>query len=155
MAIKMTHNITSEAPGKTENDSVAKPSPQQLTVKPQEQAELANHIETHLPDAYGPRLLHLSGEQVPGADVFITSRSVTALAGPAEPNVMPHRHKVSQTYMFISPDGSLEVEVEVEGKRSAIKAPASTFIPAGTEHALRILRGTGTVLSIVRSGVYE
>ena len=125
------------------------------TVKPRVQKELANHLEAHLPDAYHPRLLHLSGAQVPGADVFITSRSVTKLAKPADPNVKPHRHPVSQTYMFISPDNSLEVEVEIAGRRSKVRAPAATFIPAGKLHALRILRGTGTVLSIVRSGTYE
>jgi 2-isopropylmalate synthase len=129
--------------------------PERLTVKPQELAELANHVETHLPAAYGPRLFHLGADAVDGADVFITSRSVNALAEPAEPNVLPHRHKVSQTYMFLSPDGSLEVEVEIEGKRMPVRAPASTFIPAGALHALRILRGSGTVLSIVRSGNYE
>ncbi len=125
------------------------------TVKPRVQKELANHLEAHLPDAYHPRLLHLSGEQVPGADLFISSRSVTNLTAPADPNVKPHRHPVSQTYMFISPDGSLQVEVEIAGRRSKVKAPATTFIPAGTEHALRILCGTGTVLSIVRSATYE
>jgi len=57
--------------------------------------------------------------------------------------------------MFFSPDDSLEVEVELEGRRTPVRAPASVFIPAGVEHALRILRGTGTVLSIVRSGSYQ
>lgn len=126
-----------------------------LIVKPREQAHLANHVENRLPAAYGPRLLHLSEGIVPGADVFITSRSVTNLAGPAEPNVLPHTHAVSQTYLFTSPDDSLEVEVELAGNRMPVRAPASVFIPAGVEHALRILRGTGTVLSIVRSGAYE
>ncbi len=130
-------------------------TPQKFTVKPQELAQLAHHVEAHLPAAYGPRLFHLGAGLVAGADVFITSRSVTGLAEPAEPNVLPHRHKVSQTYVFLSPDNSLEVEVEIEGQRAPVRAPASTFIPAGTEHALRILRGTGTVLSIVRSGTYE
>ena len=133
----------------------SRPAGKDLIVKPREQAHLANHIEARLPAAYGPRLLHLGEGLVPGADVFITSRSVTALAGPAEPNVLPHQHKVSQTYMFFSPDDSLEVEVELEGSRTPVRAPASVFIPAGVEHALRILRGTGTVLSIVRSGTYE
>ncbi len=135
--------------------TVSKLLPIELTVKPQELAELANHVESHLPAAYGPRLFHLGNGLVSQADVFITSRSVTNLAEPAEPNVLPHRHKVSQTYLFMSPDDSLEVEVEIEGQRSLVRAPASTFIPSGTEHALRILRGTGTVLSIVRSGIYE
>ncbi len=126
-----------------------------LIVAPKELAHLAHHVESSLPAAYGPRLLHLGDGLVPGADVFITSRSVTGLSEPAEPNVLPHKHKVSQTYLFISADASLEVEVELEGARTPVRAPASVFIPAGVEHALRILRGTGTVLSIVRSGAYE
>ena len=128
---------------------------QQLIVKPRELAHLANHVESELPAAYGPRLLHLGPDLVAGADVFITSRSVTKLEGPAEPNVLPHRHKVSQTYLFLSPEDDLEVEVELQGTRTPVRAPASVFIPAGVEHALRILRGTGTVLSIVRSGTYD
>jgi mannose-6-phosphate isomerase-like protein (cupin superfamily) len=130
-------------------------NPRSLTVKPQVQAELANHDESHLPAAYRPRLLHLGQNLVPEADVFITSRTVDALAEPAEPNVRPHRHDVSQTYLFLSEDGSLEVEVEIEGERLQVSAPATTFIPAGKMHALRILRGSGTVISIVRSGTYQ
>jgi 2-isopropylmalate synthase len=126
-----------------------------LIVKPREQAELPHHVESRLPDAYQPRLLHLSGEFVPGGDLFITSRSVVGLIEAAEPNVHPHRHKVSQTYLFLSPDGSLEVDVEIEGKHHTTRAPATAFVPAGAEHSLRILRGTGTVISIVRSGTYE
>jgi len=126
-----------------------------LIVRPREQAHLANHVETSLPPAYEPRLLHLGAELVPGADVFITSRSVTKLEGPAEPNVLPHTHPVSQTYLFVSADDSLELEVELDSKRTCVRAPASVFIPAGMRHALRILRGSGTVYSIVRSGTYE
>ena len=127
----------------------------QLIVKPREQAELAHHVESKLPDAYQPRILHLSSDLVPGADVFITSRTVANLREPAEPNVLPHRHKVSQTYLFLSADESLEVDVEIEKKHRIIRAPATAFIPAGLEHSLRILHGTGTVISIVRSGEYE
>jgi hypothetical protein len=131
------------------------PDANKLTVQPQTLAELANHDESHLPAAYRPRLLHLGADIIPEADLFITSRSVEQLAEPAEPNVHPHRHAVSQTYLFLSDDGSLEVEVEIEGERKIVRAPATSFIPAGNMHALRILRGTGTVISIVRSGHYE
>jgi hypothetical protein len=124
-------------------------------VTPQVLEELAHHTEAKLPPAYRPRLLHLSAELVPGADVFVTSRSVDALAEPAEPNVKPHRHRVSQTYLFLSPDNSLEVDVEIDGEHRITRAPSTAFIPAGVEHSLQILRGTGTVISIVRSGSYE
>ena len=126
-----------------------------LSIKPRVLAELGNHVESGLPSAYQPRLLHLSKELIPGADLFITARSVVKLAGPAEPNVLPHRHSVSQTYLFLSPDESLEVEVVIDAEELLVHAPATVFVPAGALHVLRILRGTGTVLSIVRSGTYE
>lgn len=127
-----------------------------LIVKPQELPALPHHAESDLPAAYGPRLLHLSAQQVEGADLFITSRTITELAEPAEPNVQPHRHSVSQTYLLLGPEETgLEVEVEIEGQRSVTRAPASIFVPAGALHVIRVLRGTGTLMSVVRSGVYE
>jgi len=126
-----------------------------LVVQAQVLPALPNHEESALPEAYQPRLLHLSDKLVPGADLFITSRTVLDLASPAEPNVHPHRHDVSQTYVFTSPDDSLKVEVLLGDRTEIVQAPATVFIPAGLEHALRLLSGTGTVLSIVRSGVYE
>lgn len=126
-----------------------------LVAKPVTLGALANHDESRLPAAYQPRQLHLDQDLVPGADLFITSRTVIGLEGPAEPNVHPHTHTVSQTYVFTSPDDSLEIEVQLGEKTETVRAPATVFIPAGLEHALRILRGTGTVLSIVRSGRYD
>lgn len=130
-------------------------APLAQVTRPRELPALANHAEQALPAAYGPRLLHMSADLVPGADVFITSRSVTRLDAPAEPNVHPHRHAVSQTYLVLSADDSLEVEVEIGGRKALVKAPASIFVPAGELHTIRVLRGSGNLLSVVRSGTYE
>lgn len=129
--------------------------PSSLVTRPQELPALANHAEEALPAAYGPRLMHMSDALVPGADVFITSRSVTRLDAPAEPNVHPHRHPVSQTYLLLSADDSLAVEVEIGGRKAVVNAPASIFVPAGELHTIRVLRGSGNLLSVVRSGIYE
>lgn len=115
---------------------------------------LAHHDESRLPPAYGPRVVHLHEGMADGADLFITSRSVVRLEAPAEPNVSPHRHDVSQTFLFTSDDGSLEFEIEIDGRHETGRAPAAVFVPAGAMHSLRILRGTGTVFSILRSGQY-
>ncbi len=122
---------------------------------PQELPALPNHTDESLPAAYGPRLVHMSAALVPGADVFITSRTVTRLDAPAEPNVHPHRHPVSQTYLMLSADASLVVEVEIGGRKAVVHAPASIFVPAGELHTIRVLRGSGNLLSVVRSGIYE
>lgn len=121
------------------------------SVKPRELPALAHHHDVEMPEAYQPRLVHLSGEMLPGADVFITSRSVVNLAGPAEPNVSPHRHEVSQTYLLLSPDNTLEVEFQIEDQHFTARAPATVFVPAGALHAPRMLRGTGTVVSVIRA----
>lgn len=120
-------------------------------VRPRELPDLAHHTDVDMPAAYQPRLVHLSGEMLSGADLFITSRSVINLADPAEPNVSPHRHDVSQTYLLFSPDNSLEVEFDIDDKHFTARAPATVFVPAGALHAPRILRGTGTVVSVIRA----
>ena len=132
-----------------------KHAPLAQITRPQELPALANHAEEALPAAYGPRLVHMSAALVPGADVFITSRSVSRLDAPAEPNVHPHRHSVSQTYLLLSADESLVVEVEIGGHKAVVTAPASIFVPAGELHTIRVLHGSGNLLSVVRSGTYE
>ncbi len=115
---------------------------------------LVNHIEEHLPAPYGPRQLHLSAAQHPEADLFITSRNVVDLREPGEPNVVPHTHPVSQTYLLVSEDGSLEIEGEVDGRAFVARAPSAVVVPPGAPHWIRILRGTGALYSIVRAGEY-
>jgi 2-isopropylmalate synthase len=124
-------------------------------VPPKVLPELAHHAEAALPPAYLPRQFHMGDALVSGADVFITSRSVVDLKEPAEPNVAPHKHDVSQTYMFVSDDGSLEFEIDIDGRHETGRAPASVFIPAGAMHSVRLLRGSGSIISIVRSGTYR
>lgn len=128
-------------------------SKSRITV-PRELETLAHHDESRLPAAYGPRVVHLHEDMADGADLFITSRRVVKLEAPAEPNVSPHRHAVSQTFLFTSENGSLEFEIEIDGRHERGKAPATVFVPAGAMHSLRVLRGTGTVYSILRSGQY-
>jgi len=131
-------------------------SPLVLVVKPKELPELKNHKDEVLPPPYGPRVFHLGDELVPGADMFITSRTITSLDGPAEPNVQPHRHAVSQTYLvFGSGDDGLEVEVAIEEQKVTARAPTTIFIPAGAMHSIRVLRGTGTLVGVLRSGRYD
>ena len=84
--------------------------PPEYAVKTRELPDLAHHTDVNLPEAYQPRMLHLGGKMLGNAHLFITSRSVINLAGPAEPNVLPHRHKVSQTFLLVSPDNSLTVD---------------------------------------------
>lgn len=124
-------------------------------VRPQELGGLKNHQDAGLPAAYGPRLLHLGEGIVPGADLFITSRSINGLTEPAERNVEPHRHDVSQTYLVLGDEGDLQIEVEIDGRKLIVGSPAAVFIPAGAFHSLRVLHGTGTLMSVLRSGRYE
>ena len=134
---------------------ITRPNENDYVVKPKELVSLNNHIESQLPIAYGPRLMLMSDDLISNADLFITSRKIDQLSEPAEPNVLPHKHTVSQTYLvFGSDDEQLDIEINLDGKPIKFQSPASVFIPAGMMHSIRVLRGSGTLISVVRSGQY-
>jgi hypothetical protein len=123
-------------------------------VRPLELGKQVHHLDHELPTAYGPRLEWMSSRADPRANVYISSRDVSGLVEGSEPNVELHEHAVSQTYLLIGAPEALEVEIEIEGERGSVTSPAAVFVPAGARHRLRIIRGTGTLLSVVRDGAY-
>jgi tripartite-type tricarboxylate transporter receptor subunit TctC len=70
---------------------------QSLIVKPREQAHSANHIESKLPAAYGPRLLHLGDGLVPGADVVVENRGSSVVPGDTVAKAQPDGHTLLVT----------------------------------------------------------
>jgi mannose-6-phosphate isomerase-like protein (cupin superfamily) len=122
--------------------------------KPRVLKELAHHDESKVVEAYDDRVWWIGDELVSGSDVFVTTRRVTNLNAPTESYVAPHIHDASQTYLFIADEGGMEVEVTIGSQTRALTAPMSVFVPAGESHSVHVLRGTGTVLAILRNGKY-
>ena len=126
-----------------------------LAVKPRDLPTLPHHREETLPSTYGPRRQWMGSEMVPGADLFITSRTVQHLEAGAEPNVADHSHPVGQTYLFFGEPGALAVEVTVDGETRLLTSPAAVFIPANRRHRLQLVQGNGTVVAILGEGSYR
>lgn len=116
-----------------------------------------DHLAFHHDDATGgrpSRQLWLSNELWTEADLFVTSRNFDARSAPLGWNSEPHVHDVSQTYMLIPSAGTFTASVLLDGNEETIDGPATISIAAGTTHALRIVDGAGTIISIVRKGFY-
>ena len=97
----------------------------------------------------------MSADQVPEASLFVSTRSVRDLAdGEGDEGTDLHTHGVPQLYLLLSDDRSLRVEALIDGEVSLAVSPAAIYIPAGIEHRLRIVAGTGTVVAILAAGVY-
>ncbi|MCB9053598.1 MAG: hypothetical protein H6556_29720 [Lewinellaceae bacterium] len=62
---------------------------------------------------------------------------------------VPHTHDFDE-FNILLPLGSAELvyEIELDGEKQNLKAPATVFIPAGTEHNARPLSGEGIFICI-------
>ena len=61
---------------------------------------------------------------------------------------VPHTHDFDEFNILLPLGSEMEYEIELEGERQKIKAPATVFIPAGTEHNTRPLAGEGVFICI-------
>ncbi|MCB9331080.1 MAG: hypothetical protein H6574_08365 [Lewinellaceae bacterium] len=61
---------------------------------------------------------------------------------------VPHTHDFDEFNILLPLGSEMEYEIELEGERQKIKAPATVFIPAGTEHNARPLAGEGIFICI-------
>ena len=89
---------------------------------------------------------------VPEADMTVRGGWTEVKNGPQASFVEPHIHEVSQMYIIL---GDLTAEVSLDGERHELTAPACVFIPAGMMHTIRMLKGSGYFLGIMRAGEYE
>lgn len=62
---------------------------------------------------------------------------------------VPHTHDFDE-FNILLPLGSAELvyEIELDGEKQNLQAPATVFIPAGTEHNARPLSGEGIFICI-------
>jgi len=126
---------------------------EKLIVKPfdWEDRDLVFHSSSGLGEL-GPLIAFLNREMVDGADlnIFVHHIEVKGDEGPDYVDV--HTHDVSQAYVF--PEEGLEFEVILGEETYTAKSPATVFIPPGLEHNLKILRGKGIEVCILRKGYY-
>ncbi|TNE47011.1 MAG: hypothetical protein EP344_19875 [Bacteroidetes bacterium] len=61
---------------------------------------------------------------------------------------VPHTHDFDEFNILLPLGPEMEYEIELEGEKQKVKAPATVFIPAGTEHNARPLAGEGIFICI-------
>ena len=61
---------------------------------------------------------------------------------------VPHTHDFDEFNILLPLGSDMEYEIELEGEKQKINAPATIFIPAGTEHNARPLSGEGIFICI-------
>jgi len=124
-----------------------------LIVKPfdWEDRDLVFHSKQGMSEL-GPLISFLNHKMVEGADmnVFVHHIEVKGDTGPDYVEV--HTHDVSQAYVF--PEPGLTFEVVLGEEKYQAESPATVFIPAGLKHNLKILKGKGIEVCILRKGYY-
>jgi len=114
--------------------------------------ELVYHNMAQIRRVPGTHNTFMDSSLVREADILLHVREVKEVPSALEFDAEPHKHDVSQLYGII---GELTLEVILDGERHEVKGPACVFIPAGTTHTLRLLKGNGYLLAILRKGKYD
>jgi 2-isopropylmalate synthase len=96
------------------------------------------------------RFVLLNKKINPNAPCHIAAHLVKNLKNKPEPYVHPHAHpSCHEIGLVIGQPGALEYEIMLDNKVHQLCSPASVFIPAGTVHRARALRGSGAYVCIL------
>jgi mannose-6-phosphate isomerase-like protein (cupin superfamily) len=84
------------------------------------------------------------------APAHIAVHLIKDLDGEPEPYVDPHSHPdCDEVGLVIGQPGALEYEIILDGKTHRVSSPASVYIPAGTVHRARAVRGNGAYVCML------
>ena len=129
-------------PGKTDH----------LIVKAQLIEDLVFHEVERAQREIGPLYNFMEDCLVPDADICIHAREVRQVPPDYQAHVAPHKHEVSSVYSIF---GDLTMEITLEDEKHLVTGPASVFIPAGMNHAVRPVKGTGYLVMVIKGGKYK
>ncbi|MEW5827145.1 MAG: hypothetical protein AB1778_09985 [Candidatus Bipolaricaulota bacterium] len=111
------------------------------------------HHDREAMGTLGPLLAFLNTDMVAEADLNIFIHHIDVKTPPGPDYVEVHAHAVSQAYVFPLPGITFEVTLGEE--KHVVDSPATVFIPPQLPHTVKILRGKGIEVSIVRNEKYE
>jgi len=111
------------------------------------------HHHREVMETLGPLMAFLNTDMVPEADLNVFVHYIDVKNPPGPDYVEIHAHEVSQAYVFPTPDMTFEVTLGDEVY--TVETPATVFIPPRLKHTVKIIRGAGFEVSIVRNEKYE
>ena len=126
---------------------------EKYVIKPfEETKDLPWHNKSEM-ETMGPLIAFLNKHIVPEADLNIYVHHMKVTEGQAPDYVDMHTHDVSQAYVF--PEEGLTFEVTLGDETYVTDSPACVFIPPGIVHNLKILKGEGLEVCILRKEEYS
>ena len=99
----------------------------------------------------GERFVFVDGKNRPDARLYVVARVLKNVKSPYEP-ALPRKHTVDAVMLFLGSGKDLKglkAEVNLGSEGHSVLSPSAVYIPAGTEHTYRVLRGSGIYLKIV------
>ena len=99
------------------------------------------------------RYIFVDRQSLPDARVYVALHQARNLPATVPDYQTPHAHNTDEFYFFIgnNPDLSgLEGQIKFEGKTHRITSPAAVYIPAGTVHEYKVIKGEGSVVVLFR-----
>ena len=96
------------------------------------------------------RYVLLNKENCDDAPVHVAMHLITSLTDAPPPYVHAHAHpSCDEIGLVIGQPGALEYEIILDGNVHTVRSPGSIFIPAGTVHRARALRGNGAYVCVL------
>ena len=108
--------------------------------------ELKKHIAEK-----GKRYVFVDKDNFAKAKMYVIARVVSNIAKPYQSAGL-RKHSVDAVMLFLGRSEGLRgltVEAEIDGKVHRLKSPAGVYVPAGTMHTYRIMKGSGTYIKVV------
>jgi len=123
--------------------------PQVLSGTPQTLQETPLGLPQQI-SSFLSRYTLLNGETCSDAPAHIAVHLIKGLADAPDPYVCAHAHPTCDEIGLVigQPDG-LEYEILLNGNAHVVRSPGSVFIPAGTVHRARALRGSGAYVCML------
>ena len=101
-------------------------------------------------DSFLRRYVLVNKENCAEAPVHVAVHVITGLTEAPPPYVEAHAHpSCHEIGLVIGPPGALEYEIILDGTAHIVRSPGSIFIPAGTVHRARALRGNGAYVCML------
>lgn len=113
--------------------------------------DLPYHDNVRANQELGPIHRYMNSSLVPEADMGVSVREIKQVPPDFKPHLQPHKHDWSEVYAVI---GDLTVEYTLGDETREVTGWSAFFIPAGTAHTYRPVRGSGYVVIVERSGEY-
>jgi 2-isopropylmalate synthase len=108
--------------------------------------ELKKHVSE-----LGRRFVFFDKNTFPEGNIYLIVREVLNVTEPYQSAEL-RRHTVDSIMLFLGKGEGLSgmlVEVEIDGKKYTLESPVAVYVPAGTWHTYRILKGSGIYMKIV------